>query len=125
MDVKPTLQAICPRVFPWPHCITSFFYYLLLSRCCDVLYAFCIISFSHRFPFSKGKTMGKRSNKERINDDATTTLRGLQSGWRRVRGRAVRGVSSQYDALCGAVAGLNQAGARGVHAVFAVSSCKT
>ncbi len=54
-----------------------------------------------------------------------TTLRRLQSGWRRVRGRAVRGVSSQYDALCGAVAGLNQADARGVHAVFAVSSCKT
>ena len=125
MDVKPTLQAICLRVFPWPHCITSFFYYMLLSRCCDVLYAFCIISFSHRFPFPKGKTMGKRSNNDRINDDATTMPRRLQSGWRRVRGRAVRGVSSQYDALCGAVAGLNQASARGVHAVFAVSSCKT
>ena len=69
--------------------------------------------------------MGKGSNNDRINDDATTTLRGLQSGRRRVRGRAVRGVSSQYVALCGAVAGLNQAGARGVHAVFAVSSCKT
>ena len=70
--VKPTLHAICSQFFPCPLCISYTLCLIPLSYCCAVLYAFCIISFSHRFPFRKGKTMGKRSNNDRINDDATT-----------------------------------------------------
>ena len=55
---------------------------LSLSRCCAVLYALCVIFFSHRFPFRKGRTMGKRSNNERINDDATTFAERVAEGAR-------------------------------------------
>ena len=76
-DIKPTLQAFCTQVFPRPLCISSIYCLLLPNRCCAVLYALCVISFSHRFPFCKGKKKGKRANTDRINDDATTDSKGV------------------------------------------------
>ena len=70
--IKTFLQAICSRFFPCPLSVSSKYCIMSLLRCCAVLYALCVIFFSHRFPFPKGKTMGKRSNNDRINDDATT-----------------------------------------------------
>ena len=70
--VKPTLHAICSQFFPCPLCISYTLCLIPLSYCCAVLYAFCIISFSYRFPFRKGKTIGNKRETNRINDDATT-----------------------------------------------------
>ena len=43
------------------------------TRCCVVLSFIVFRYVSLIFPFLKGKTSGKRSNNDRINDDATTT----------------------------------------------------
>ena len=75
--VNPSLQAFCSQIFPRLLFISPIFCLMLLSRFNVVLYAFCVIFVSHRFSFRKGRTMGKRSNKERINDDVTTTQAGL------------------------------------------------
>ena len=73
-DVKTILQAICSQYRLCSFSISSILCQMLLRHCCAVLYALCIMFFSHRFPFRKGKTMGKRSNNDRINDGATTVL---------------------------------------------------
>ena len=70
--VKPTLHAICTQFFPCPLCISYTLCPISLSHCCAVIYAFYIISFSYRFPFRKGKTIGNKRETNRINDDATT-----------------------------------------------------
>ena len=43
-----------------------------MARCCIVLYHIVFRYVSLIFPFVKRRTSGKRSNKERINDDAST-----------------------------------------------------
>ena len=47
------------------------------TRCCVVLYFIVFRYVSLIFPLLKGKTMGKRSNNERINDDAWWLLQRL------------------------------------------------
>ena len=96
--VKTFLQAICSRFFPCPLSVSSKYCIMSLMRCCAVLYALCVIFFSHRFPFPKGKTMGKRSNNDRINDDATTIAQRVAE-WRRLRGSVVRVGLSYCDAV--------------------------
>ncbi len=56
----PIVSHICSNV---PLCAFR-------ARCCVVLYHIVFRYVSHRFPFPKRKTSGKRSNNERINDDA-------------------------------------------------------
>ena len=80
--IKTFLQAICSRFFPCPLSVSSKYCIMSLMRCCAVLYALCVIFLSHRFPFRKGKTMGKRSNNDRINDDATTIAQRVAEGAR-------------------------------------------
>ena len=44
------------------------------ARCCVLLYHIVFRYVSHRFPFVKRKKSGKRSNNDRINDDAWERL---------------------------------------------------
>ena len=41
-----------------------------------VIYSFVIRSFSHRFPFQKGKNEGNISENDKIKNDATSSLEG-------------------------------------------------
>ena len=43
-----------------------------------VIYSLVIRSFSHRFPFQKGKTMGNISENDKIKNDATSNPEGAQ-----------------------------------------------
>ena len=43
-----------------------------------VIYSLVIRSFSHRFPFHKGKTMGNISENDMIKNDATLSSEGAQ-----------------------------------------------
>ena len=100
--VKPTLHAICSQFFPCPLCISYTLCLIQLSYCYAVLYAFYIISFSYRFPFRKGKTIGNKRETNRINDDATTFAeRVAEDAWQCCPGWAIseRRLKKKKEAL--------------------------
>ena len=55
------------------------FQFSIRSHSSAVIYSIVIRSFSHRFPFHKGKTMGNISKNDRIKNAATSSPEGAQS----------------------------------------------